>query len=314
MNCDDISKLIPLYYYGELSPNEEEQVDEHTHSCAACAGLVEQQRTLAAALDRRALDLPHYLLEDCRADLMAAVHGGAPRAERVPKGPWTLFLEALTHTFGNLTRLRQPVGAFALVAIGFFAARLLNTLPIFTPGANLASVLTPSDEVYSTVRSVQPDESGGVVISYDETHRRMIKGAMNDANVQRLLVAAAHEDNPAVRGESVSVLKNQSRSTEVRDTLIELAQDPNNYVQLKAMEGLKPLAADPQVRQVLVQVLRADNNNAAVKSQAIDILTAHRDDTIVGLMQALVQREQSNTVRLKMEKALREMNASIGTF
>jgi len=34
----------------------------------------------------------------------------------------------------------------------------------------------------------------------------------------------------------------------------------------------------------------------------------------VGLMQALVQREQSNSVRLKMEKALREMNASIGTF
>jgi len=27
-----------------------------------------------------------------------------------------------------------------------------------------------------------------------------------------------------------------------------------------------------------------------------------------------VQREQSNSVRLKMEKALREMNASIGTF
>jgi hypothetical protein len=141
----------------------------------------------------------------------------------------------------------------------------------------------------------------------------MIKGSMTDPNVQRLLVAAAHEDNPAVRGESVSVLKHQSRSTEVRDTLMELAQDPNNYVQLNAIEGLKPLAADPQVRSVLVQVLRATNNDA-VKMRAIDMLTAHRDDSIVGLMQALVQHEQSNSVRLKMEKALREMNASIGTF
>jgi hypothetical protein len=31
-------------------------------------------------------------------------------------------------------------------------------------------------------------------------------------------------------------------------------------------------------------------------------------------MQALVQREQNDSVRLKLEKALREMNASVGTF
>jgi hypothetical protein len=141
----------------------------------------------------------------------------------------------------------------------------------------------------------------------------MVKGSLDDANVQRLLLAAAHEDNPAVRGESVNVLKNQSRSAEVRDTLIELLQDPNNYVRLNAIEGLKPIAADPQVRRVLADVLRTDDNDA-VKMQAIDMLTAHRDDTIVGLMQALVQREQSNSVRLKLEKALRESNASIGTF
>src|SRR5262249_23046263 len=156
---------------------------------AGCARLVEHQRTLAAALDRRAMDLPNYLLEDCRADLVAAVQGGAPRIERVPKGPWTLFLEALAHTFGNLNRVRQPVGAAALIAIGFFAARLFNSMPAFAPGANLGGVASSPDDAYSTVRSVQRDDSGGVVISYDETRRRMIKGSMTDPNVQRLLVA-----------------------------------------------------------------------------------------------------------------------------
>jgi hypothetical protein len=67
------------------------------------------------------------------------------------------------------------------------------------------------------------------------------------------------------------------------------------------------------VRRVLGHVLLADDN-AAVKMQAIDLLVAHRDDNMVGLMQALVQRENNSSVRLKMEKALREMNASIGTF
>ena len=310
MNCDDISKLIPLYYYGELTPEEEEHVEEHTHECGGCTRVMEQQRMLAAALDRRAVEVPVHLLEDCRADLMAAVQGGVPipSASRAPKGPWTLFLEAMGHTFGNLNRMRQPVGAVALIAIGFFAARLSSRLP------GDSSVNPRPEEAYRTVRSVQPDNAGGVTISFDETRRGSINGKMDDANIQRMLLAAAHEDNPAVRGESVDILKNQCRTGEVRDTLLNaLAQDSNPYVRLKAMEGLKSMSGDAEVRRVLGHVLLADNN-PAVKMQAIDLLVAHRDDNMVGLMQALVQRENNSPVRLKMEKWLNEMNASAGTF
>ena len=44
------------------------------------------------------------------------------------------------------------------------------------------------------------------------------------------------------------------------------------------------------------------------------MLMTHRDDTVVGVLQGLVQREDNNSVRLKVEKALKEMNASVGTF
>ena len=50
MTCDSILKLIPLYYYGELTPDEEERVEEHTHGCPACTGELVQQRALAARL------------------------------------------------------------------------------------------------------------------------------------------------------------------------------------------------------------------------------------------------------------------------
>jgi hypothetical protein len=153
-----------------------------------------------------------------------------------------------------------------------------------------------------------------VLISYDQTSRVQARGKMNEANIQQLLLAAAHEDNAAVRGESVDLLKNQCRSGEVRDVLLNaLAQDPNPYVRIKAMEGLKTLATDAVVRRGFVQALRADDN-PEVKMQAIELLAAHRDDNIVGLMQIMVQRENNNSVRLKLEKALREMNASPGTF
>ncbi|MCU1238479.1 MAG: putative transrane anti-sigma factor [Candidatus Solibacter sp.] len=315
MNCDSVSKILPLYYYGELTPDEEERLEAHIHECAACAREVEQQRALAAALDKRHVALPPLLLEDCRADLMCAIQGGAPRIEHPPsKGPWRLFLDAMAASFSGMGRLRQPIGALALIAIGFFAARLSTTSQPTGPSL-LSSLTSPTDDVYSTVRSVQqPDSTGMVSIALDETRRRVVKGNMNDSNIQRLLLAAAHEDNPAVRVESVDLLKSQAGSTEVRDALINaLSQDSNPGVRLKAIEGLKPLAADQEVRKTLRHVLLADDN-VAVRMQVIDLLVAHRDDNMVGVMQGLVQRENNDTVRRKLEKALRDMNASIGTF
>ncbi len=101
MNCDSILKLLPLYYYGELTPEEEERVEEHAHACTACAGGLLQQRALAAALDRRQMVPAPMLLEDCRSDLMAAIQGGAPRVEPAAKGPWRLFLDALSSSFSR---------------------------------------------------------------------------------------------------------------------------------------------------------------------------------------------------------------------
>ena len=316
MTCDSILKLIPLYYYGELTPDEEERVEEHTHGCPACAREVARQRTLAAALDRRQVLAPPMLLDDCRSDLMAAVQGGAPRVAPPVKGAWRLFLDAVAASWSvsGVARLRQPIVALALIAIGFFAARLVNTAAPSATGALLTSLTSPTDDVYSTVRSVQPDNSGGVAISLDETRRKVVKGSMSDGNIQRLLLAAAHEDNPAVRVESVDLLRSQSGSTEVRDALLNvLSQDTNAGVRLKALEGLKPLAADSEVRKTLRNVLLTDDN-VAVRMLAIDLLVANRDDNMVGMMQGLVQKENNNSVRLKMEKALRDMNASPGRF
>jgi hypothetical protein len=56
------------------------------------------------------------------------------------------------------------------------------------------------------------------------------------------------------------------------------------------------------------------DKNPAVRSRVVDLLVTNRDDSVVGVLQGLVQREGNNSVRLKLEKALKDMNASIGTF
>ena len=307
MTCDSAGKLIPLYSYGELTPEEEDCIEQHLHECAACTREIERMRALSIALDSRRTEVPPVMLDDCRADLMAAIEGGAPRMASSTKGPWTLFLEAMGATFAPLGRLQQPAGALALIAVGFFAARFTGTGNV--NGASMAP------DAFATVRSVQPNSSGGVQVSYDEIRPRVVSGRINDPNIQRLMLAAAQEENPAVRVESVEMLKTHAAGTaEIRDVLLNaLANDSNVGVRIKALEGLKPLAADPAVRKTLAQVLLMDDN-PAVRMQVVDMLMTHRDDTVVGVFQGLVQKEDNNSVRLKVEKALKEMNASIGTF
>jgi hypothetical protein len=307
MNCDAVLKLIPLCYYGELPPVEEDAVEEHLHGCQSCAREMERQRALATELAQRQAEVPASMLQECRADLMATIQGGAPRPVRQP-GPWQLFLDAMAHSLSGLGRLRQPLGALALIALGFVVARVSYR--------NNGEIVTApsSDPVVHTVRSVQPDGTGHVQISFDETRRKTLSGNMADQDIQRLLLTAAREDNPAVRVESVDVLKNSPGSGEVRNALLNaVAHDPNDGVRLKAVEGLKPLAGDPDVRKTLAQVLLSDQN-PAIRMQVVDVLVQHRDDNLVGVLQDLIQKENNNYVRLKSEKALKDMNASIGTF
>jgi len=309
MSCDAVQKLIPLYYYGELTPEEEDRVEGHVFECPACARETERQRALAAALDRRQADLPPMLLEDCRADLRLAIQGGAPVPKVPAKGPWALFLDALAETLAGLGRFRRPLTATALLAIGFFAARI----PAWH-GPSLSSASLTPDQNFATVRSVVADPSGRVQIAYDETERRIVSGPIDDQNIRRLLVAGSRDENPDVRVRAVDLLKDRAATADVREALLNrLANDPNAGVRLKALEALKPLAFEPEVRKTLAQALLSDDN-PAVRMQAVDLLISHRDDSMVGVLQNLVQREDNNYVRLRCEKALKEMNASVGTF
>lgn len=309
MTCDAVSKLIDLYFYGELSAADEERVEEHLHQCAACAREMERQRSLAALLDGRRVEPSPLLLDDCRAGLMAALQAPQVPPSR-PATPWQLFFDAMAHSLSGLAWLRQPAAAVALLCIGFFAARFTGN----APRVALNAPAIPGEQTFATVRSIQPDGSGRVQIAFDETRRRVVQGSMEDQNIQRLLLAAAREENPAVRVESVDVLKNHSDSTEVRDALLNaVAHDPNPGVRLKALEGLKPVAADSDVRKALSQVLLADDN-PAVRMQVVDLLVQNHDDDMVRVLQDVMQRESNNYVRLKSEQALKAMNASIGTF
>ena len=321
MNCESVTKLIPLYFYGELPPDEEDSLEQHLDTCAACARQAESQRALSAALDRRAMQPSAALLAECRHDLMRAVYrqgaivGQAGSLRPIGNRPLHPPLRAAFAAWlPSLGAWRMPLGASALLALGFVTARLT------APGAaGPLSLATLSPEVVSAVRSVQParegSQPGEVRIVLDETRQRVISGQLNDSNIQRLMLAAAHdESNPGVRWESVDLLKSHSDSSPVRELLLNrVAEDPNPGVRLKALDGLKTYTGDPEVRKVLAQVLVHDDN-PGVRIAAVDALTAHTDDNMVGFLQGVVQKEDNAYVRRRCVRALQDMNASVGTF
>jgi hypothetical protein len=246
------------------------------------------------------------LLLQCRRDFQQRLaHAGPVKHSLWPRlrGFFDIRLHAIPAAM-------QPVAALALLAVGFFGSRFVptNSVPNFT-SSGLAS------PVASRVRYVEPESPGRVQIIVDETRQRTLSGSLEDADIQRLLVSASKDPaDLGLRVESVGILKGRPESAEVRGALVyALQHDPNAGVRLKALEGLKGFASDPETRKVLAQALLSEKN-AGVRIQVIDLLIQHKGDQMVGVLQELMRKEDNNYVRMRCQKALRDMKASVETF
>ena len=300
MNCDWVKSSLSLFLYGELTFEEEEAVHGHLESCEPCRKALEREKALHVVLDQATMEPPDRLLSECRSALRERI-----ARERDERG-WLNRLWDWTGRPVSPAFLR-PAGALALVAVGFFAARLIPP----------SSQPAPVDRAprASQVRYLEPDSSGGVRIVFDETRERVLSGGLTELPIQRLVLEAAQNpSDPGLRLDSLDVLRPQGSTPAVRRAFLQAIQsDPNAGVRLKAMEGLRPFGSDPEVRSVLANVLLADEN-VGVRAQAIDLLVEHRDDDIVGVLQQLVERERDGYIRERCQRILEAMNASPGAF
>jgi hypothetical protein len=302
MNCETVRKQTSLFLYGELSLEDEQIFQDHMEACEACRREFEAVRRLHRALDTHQVEPHPALLERCRRDLAAHLPSSPVR----PRG--------LRHWFARISDMRiavlaRPVGALALVALGFFAARW-TSVPAAAP--RLAS---GGEAAVTRVRYVTPGPSGNVQVQVEETRQRTVSGSPEDDQIRRLLMAAARESSdPGLRAESMDLLKTRQPRNELRPVLLyALQHDPNPGVRLKALDALKTDAARRDVREALSSVLLADDN-PGVRAQAIDLLVQHKQESTVPVCQEIVQKEDNAYVRQRCQRALEEMNASIGTF
>jgi len=302
MNCESVNRNLSLFLYGELSIEEEQEFQDHIDACAGCRRSFEQEKSIHDLLEEREKLPPPALLAQCRRDLSLRLRGAAPA-----RAGWRDWFRMPNLWPGVL----RPAGALALVAAGFFGARWT------TPPATLApqpdSIVEP---VMSRIRYVQPESSGQVQLVVEEVRQRLITGAPEDQSIRRLLLAAARDSSdPGLRAESMDLLKTPRPDSELKRALVyALGHDPNPGVRLKALEALKSYSTEADVRMALSQALLSDDN-PGVRTQAIDLLVENRpEDSVIGILQELIHKDNNTYVRLRCQRALQEINASVGTF
>lgn len=300
MNCESVKKNAALVLYGELTMEEEQSFQDHLDACAECGREFETEKRVQAALNQRAVEVDAALLVRSRRDLALRLEKAGMR--RAGFGEWLRRLSDL-----RIAALARPAAALALVALGFFGARLTSSKPRVDVAAAEPGVMR--------VRYLEPGPSGRVQLVVDETRQRTLSGSVNDDQIRRLLMAAARESSDAgLRAESMDVLKAERTPAELRPVLLyALQHDSNPGVRLKALDALKPYGGEADVREALTRVLLADDN-PGVRAQAIDLLVEHKGEMTAGVLQEVVQKENNSYVRLRCQRALEDMNASVGTF
>jgi hypothetical protein len=306
MKCDEVRTTLPLFLYGELSFEEEERLEVHIDECDGCRAELARAKALFQSLDAAEITPSPELLDQCRAELRQQLAHVVP--ERA--GFWDKVRQGFTIHFHFAPGLAQPVGAVAMLIVGFMAARMMPQ-SLLSPFQSAGMV----DPGTSRVRYVEPVGGGKIQIVVDETKQRVLSGNVDDQAIQRLLLTAAKDPSDAgLRVESVDLLRSRPQSAEVRSALLYAVQhDPNSGVRLKALDGLKEFANDPETRQALTKVLLKDDN-PGVRTQVIDLLMQHRSDAMVGVLQELMGKEDNGYIRMRCQKALHEMNASVETY
>jgi hypothetical protein len=301
MKCDDAKERLPLFLYGELSFQDEEDFESHLGQCSACRLQLERERALHLAFDSIELSPPPGMAAQSRRALMAGL-----AAEQRRQNSWQRLADRWGLRWKFVHPALQPIGALALLMLGFFGSRVV-------PAGFVGSSM--SGPVASRVRSVEPAGAGEVRVVIEDASQHEVRGRADDEKIQKLLMAGVQDpSDPGLRVVSVGFLMNQISSPDVRHLLLErILHDENDGVRLKALEGLKNSLGDPETRGVLAQVLRTDKN-PGVRTQVIDLLIQSQSTQIVGLLQDTMRSDDNGYVKFRCQKVLHDMNASEGTF
>ena len=293
MTCDQVKENLPFFVYGELSFDEEENLEQHVQTCVGCARALAIEKAIGELASASRVEPPPMLLGEARRQLRGQLV--------LPPSTWQRVRQWFNFHPGFQSALK-PLGAAALLVIGFFSARLTAPAPQWKTGTE-------------RVRFVESAKPGEVQLVIDEVRQSRVTGAMDDVRIRSLLLAAAKDpDDAGLRAEIMDLLKGRTESGDIRATLLAaLDHDPNEEVRIKALEALRSYATHADVRRAISAALLNDKS-AQLRTLAVDLLVSINQPDVAGTLQSLLERESNQYLRQRSQSALRAMKASTESF
>jgi hypothetical protein len=314
MTCVSVRQNLSFYLYGELEFTAEEELEEHLLACSTCQAALAEERRWHDALGNEPGAVPLDLLSECREELRDSI--GVVREAKEPL--WIRCLDSLGFR-SNAWSMRIAMASL-LVCLGFGMSRFLERHGLPSPGSiegmSEAGLFDPSS---AHIRSVEPAGDDGVQLVVDEIREHVISGSRDDRRIRQLLLAASKDPtDPAVRVDSVEILKNTD-GDDVREALMDSVQhDPNAGVRLKALEALARFSGDSTTRGTLISVLSHDQS-PDVRTQAIDLLTPVRNvnsmsPQLASVLENMMHSDPDEYIRMRCQQALRVPHTSVRVY
>ncbi len=305
-----IEKLIPLYFYDELSAIEKQQMEAHLEDCELCRQRFEETRLLHEALDRKIVMQPsEQVLTQARAQLRDRL-----RQEKLARlrDPWW---QRLSDFISNAKPAWQLAGAAALLAIGVMAGKL-----VWAPSAARPTVSAPAAGIQSpeaaspfisNIDLIEYDpQTGNVTIKYKSISDVLVQGKADDEPIRNLLAYAIRtEGNPGRRLAAVKAVSSQTSSdAELENALIHaLENDTVDGVRLRAAQALRSLPMNDVIKKAFIRILIKDPN-PSIRIVAVEALSQVKEEAdVLPVFQDVAKDDENDFIRLKTSSALERL-------
>jgi hypothetical protein len=319
MNHQTYKEWLQLLIYGELTDEQQAELDAHLRTCAECKQeLKELEKFHSVMSHHKPAEVPEQLLSEARQELRAAL-----RVERSRKTFWDRFAEFVPQFV--FPKYSVAFGAVALLAIGIALGRfVLSPLaqpqqPALTENARSAALLDGETRI-SNVRFIDADASDGEVeFTFDAIAPVRIKGSINDDRVQKVLAhALLNDQNPGVRLRSVNAFALRAHDLKLPDPQVKkslisaLKSDANPGVRKEALRVLLTFPFDNEIKEAFLHVLLRDKNAglriAAINSlDSMRVVGQHSDNELMNVLKEKMQSDQNNYVRIRAKAVLQEV-------
>lgn len=307
MRHDDFKKLIPFYFYGELTQEESQSLQQHLEACAACRRQFEEVQGLHSALNKKtAFEPSEELLTGLRLQLRERLRGEV-------RTPWwqRLSISVLPKRVGW-----QLAGVVASLLLGLFIGRWVWTDQETTARSRLEVLepyesYSPSRPLISNIDLIEYDpQTGMVTVRYKSINDVVLRGRAEDEPIRQVLARAIRSEiHPGRRLTAVKAFDTAMLvDAEIEAALIyALEKDTVEGVRLCAAKVLKALPLTENIKKAFIRVLLKDPN-PAVRMAAVEALSlAQTEVDVLPVLQDAARDDENEFIRLKTAQALRRL-------